>query len=67
TQWVFHAFDAHCTHQGTIVDPPQKGIMTCPNHGSQFAVADGSVRRGPATAPLDTVAVQVKGDNIVTT
>jgi Rieske Fe-S protein len=66
TQGVFKAFDARCTHQGTIVDPPQKGIMTCPNHGSQFATADGSVRRGPATAPLDTVAVQVKGDSIVT-
>jgi nitrite reductase/ring-hydroxylating ferredoxin subunit len=27
------------------------GCLTCPWHGSVFRVADGSVARGPATAP----------------
>jgi nitrite reductase/ring-hydroxylating ferredoxin subunit len=27
------------------------GCLTCPWHGSMFRLADGSVARGPATAP----------------
>ena len=27
------------------------GCLTCPWHGSVFRIADGSVARGPATAP----------------
>jgi nitrite reductase/ring-hydroxylating ferredoxin subunit len=58
------AYDASCTHQGTTVGAPQDGVMTCPNHGSKFKAADGSVLNGPAGAPLRAIAVTVSGDNI---
>lgn len=60
----FKAFNASCTHQGTTVGAPQGGTMTCPNHGSKFSAADGSVQQGPAGAPLKPVAIAVSGDNI---
>ena len=63
---VVKAFDARCTHQRTIIAEPRKGIMTCPNHGSRFKAADGAVVRGPATTPLDPIAVRLSGENIVT-
>jgi Rieske Fe-S protein len=65
TAGQFKAYDATCTHQGTIVGAPQNGTMTCPNHGSQFSAADGSATKGPATAPLKAVNVTVSGDSIV--
>jgi Rieske Fe-S protein len=59
------AYSAVCTHQGTTVGPPEAdGIMTCPNHGSRFRAADGSVVNGPAGRPLEPVAVTVKGEEI---
>lgn len=59
------AFDASCTHMGTTVGAPEGGVMTCPNHGSKFSAADGSVVKGPAGGPLKEIAVSVNGDNIV--
>jgi cytochrome b6-f complex iron-sulfur subunit len=59
------AYNAACTHMGTIVDPPQDGVAVCQNHGSEFATEDGSVKKGPATQPLPTVAVKVEGDQVV--
>jgi Rieske Fe-S protein len=58
-------YDPRCTHQGTIVNPPQGGVMTCPNHGSQFNAADGSVKKGPAASPLATVDVRIDGADVV--
>jgi cytochrome b6-f complex iron-sulfur subunit len=59
------AYNAACTHMGTPVDAPVDGVSTCPNHGSQFSAEDGSVKKGPATAPLATMNVKVEGDQIV--
>jgi cytochrome b6-f complex iron-sulfur subunit len=59
------AYNAACTHQGTTVDTPVDGTATCPNHGSVFAVSDGSVEKGPATQPLATINVKVEGDQVV--
>jgi cytochrome b6-f complex iron-sulfur subunit len=59
------AYNAACTHMGTTVAVPVDGVSTCPNHGSQFATSDGSVKKGPATAPLATVNVKVDGDKVV--
>jgi cytochrome b6-f complex iron-sulfur subunit len=53
------AFDASCPHQGTTVDPPQGGVITCPNHLSQFDAATGAVRKGPADQGLTEVPVRV--------
>jgi cytochrome b6-f complex iron-sulfur subunit len=59
------AYNAACTHMGTPVDAPVDGVSTCPNHGSQFSTEDGSVKKGPATAPLATIDVKVEGDQVV--
>jgi Rieske Fe-S protein len=44
---------------------PKGENLVCPCHGSTFKPADGSVVKGPATAPLNAVAVSVSGDAIV--
>lgn len=59
------AYNAACTHKGTIVDAPKDGVAVCPSHGSEFTAADGAVKKGPATQPLGAVAVKVEGDQIV--
>ena len=54
-----------CTHQGA---PLSKGpirfsgslvTVTCPVHGSQFALDTGKVLRGPATTPVAAYDVRV--------
>ncbi|MGH3761514.1 Rieske (2Fe-2S) protein [Actinophytocola sp.] len=59
------AYDASCTHMGTIVGVPKDGVSTCPNHGSKFNVDTGAVVNGPATKPLQQLDVQVNGDQVV--
>jgi nitrite reductase/ring-hydroxylating ferredoxin subunit len=55
-----------CSHMsgplsgGDLVD----GCLTCPWHGSTFRVADGSVARGPATAPQPEFEVREVGGAI---
>lgn|GEM_PF-383612 len=65
TAGTVKAFSAVCTHQGTTIGTPQAGVSTCPNHGSQFNVADGSVKRGPAASPLPAVPVKIQGTDVV--
>ncbi|MET9364204.1 Rieske (2Fe-2S) protein [Streptomyces sp. NPDC006632] len=60
----FKAFSAKCTHQGCAVSSVSGGTINCPCHGSKFDVADGSVKAGPAPAPLPTAAISVEGDSI---
>lgn len=58
----FHCFSSVCTHAGC---PVRAGAtLVCPCHGSQFALADGSVLRGPAAAPLPERRITVRGDEI---
>jgi Rieske Fe-S protein len=62
---VFKAFNAVCTHQGCIVNSIANGTIDCPCHGSEFSIKDGSVVHGPATSPLQAVAIKVQGTSIV--
>lgn len=60
----FKGFSSKCTHMGCTVNKVADGTIDCPCHGSKFNL-DGSVANGPATAPLETMAIAVKGDSIV--
>ncbi|MFM9371152.1 Rieske (2Fe-2S) protein [Streptomyces sp. Da 82-17] len=60
----FKAFSATCTHQGCVVRDVSGGTINCACHGSKFAVADGSVKHGPATKPLPGAKIEVSGDEI---
>ena len=61
----FKAFSAVCTHTGCLVNKVADGSIDCPCHGSRFGL-DGAVLDGPASKPLNPVAVRVQGDSIVT-
>ncbi|HET7234866.1 MAG TPA: non-heme iron oxygenase ferredoxin subunit [Actinomycetota bacterium] len=62
------AITDRCSHQGA---PLSRGpvrfsgslaTVTCPLHGSQFALDTGKAIRGPATRPVDAYDVKVNGD-----
>jgi nitrite reductase/ring-hydroxylating ferredoxin subunit len=60
----FKGFSSTCTHAGCTVNEVADGTINCPCHGSKFNL-DGSVAAGPATTPLESKAVTVRGDSIV--
>ncbi|POX36305.1 Rieske (2Fe-2S) protein [Streptomyces sp. Ru73] len=60
----FKAFSAVCTHAGCLVGEVSGGTINCPCHGSKYAIADGSVRHGPATRGLSPVPLKVSGGKI---
>ncbi|MEU6575769.1 Rieske (2Fe-2S) protein [Streptomyces sp. NPDC046805] len=64
TAGTYKAFSSKCTHQGCQVSGISNGVITCPCHHSAFSVADGSVKKGPATSPLPTQKIKVSGDKI---
>jgi nitrite reductase/ring-hydroxylating ferredoxin subunit/uncharacterized membrane protein len=61
-----HVLADRCSHMsgplsgGELAD----GCLTCPWHGSVFRIADGSVARGPATAPQPAFEVREVGGAI---
>jgi Rieske Fe-S protein len=61
----FKAFSAICTHQGCVVANVSDGLITCPCHGSQYSIKDGSVQGGPAPRPLPEKNIKVEGNEIV--
>ncbi|MFI8520085.1 Rieske (2Fe-2S) protein [Streptomyces sp. NPDC085481] len=60
----FKAFSSRCTHQGCAVSGVSDGVIVCPCHQSRFDASDGSVKKGPATAPLEPAPIEVTGDAI---
>ncbi|ELP67616.1 Rieske (2Fe-2S) protein [Streptomyces turgidiscabies] len=64
TAGTYKAFSAKCTHAGCAVTGITNGVITCPCHNSEFSVADGSVKKGPATEALAAESIKVSGDSI---
>jgi nitrite reductase/ring-hydroxylating ferredoxin subunit/uncharacterized membrane protein len=60
-----HAMLDRCSHRGCSLAKGSldDGVVTCPCHGSQFAL-DGTVVRGPATAPQPALEARVEGGKI---
>jgi nitrite reductase/ring-hydroxylating ferredoxin subunit len=62
-----YAFDDTCTHRGcSLATGKLEGrTVTCSCHGSQFDVTSGAILRGPATRPVRSRLVQVKGEDLL--
>jgi nitrite reductase/ring-hydroxylating ferredoxin subunit/uncharacterized membrane protein len=60
------AFDDRCTHRGGSLAGGSMmcGRVQCPWHGSQFDVASGAVKAGPAEEAIETFPVERTGDRI---
>lgn len=63
---VVHAMAAVCSHAGGPLDEGcvVRGSLQCPWHGSEFALSDGSVVRGPAAAPQPVYEARVNGGTV---
>ena len=62
---VFKVFGATCTHMGCTLGEVYDGLIKCPCHGSEYSIADGSVRHGPASRSLTEYPANVADGNIV--
>lgn len=60
------AFDDRCTHRGASLAGGTMicGTVQCPWHGSQFDVASGAVKAGPAEKGIATFQVERNGERI---
>jgi nitrite reductase/ring-hydroxylating ferredoxin subunit/uncharacterized membrane protein len=56
-----YAIDNRCSHRGGPLDKGtiKDGVVTCPWHLSEFSLADGSIVRGPATAPQPAFELRI--------
>ncbi len=61
-----HALHDRCSHRGCPLSGGEiEGeVVTCPCHGSRFDLRDGSVLRGPATAPQPVYEVREREGQI---
>jgi nitrite reductase/ring-hydroxylating ferredoxin subunit/uncharacterized membrane protein len=61
-----HALGGHCAHQG---GPLAEGVVhhdgiSCPWHGSRFALATGQALNGPATTPLPCFETRIRDGRV---
>jgi 3-phenylpropionate/trans-cinnamate dioxygenase ferredoxin subunit len=69
---VFHLDDGYwaiedvCTHDGgPVAEGTHDGsLIECPRHGAKFDLRTGAAKSFPATTPVPTYAVRVRGDEI---
>jgi nitrite reductase/ring-hydroxylating ferredoxin subunit/uncharacterized membrane protein len=59
---TLYALDNLCSHAaGLLSRGAVEGlVVTCPLHGSQYCLADGSVRRGPSHQPQPVIRTRVR-------
>ncbi len=57
-----YAIDNICSHAGGLLSRGHVAdlIVTCPLHGSRFALADGCVLRGPASQPQPVLRTRIR-------
>lgn len=62
-----YAMSPFCTHDGAELQAEEviDHAISCPRHGAQFDVRDGSVIRMPAPVGLATYDTKVEGDVIL--
>jgi nitrite reductase/ring-hydroxylating ferredoxin subunit/uncharacterized membrane protein len=61
-----YALADRCSHRGCALHEGElhDGTVTCPCHGSTFRLADGSIVKGPATAPQPTYETRTENGRI---
>ncbi len=62
-----YAIGAVCSHYGGPLEEGKllDGKVQCPWHYSQFSLADGSVKEGPATSPVPAYDVQIANGQVM--
>ena len=57
-----YALDNICSHAGGLLSrgPIADLTVTCPLHGSRFALADGCISRGPASQPQPVLNTRIR-------
>lgn len=62
----YYAIDDVCTHDGgPLADGELRGSeIRCPRHGARFDVTTGKALCFPAIEPVQTHAVEVRGEDI---
>jgi 3-phenylpropionate/trans-cinnamate dioxygenase ferredoxin subunit len=62
----YFAIAYHCTHAEFALEGGEmrNGCITCPYHGAEFKLADGSVVAAPAFEPIKTYPVKVEDGTI---
>jgi 3-phenylpropionate/trans-cinnamate dioxygenase ferredoxin subunit len=62
----FYCIEDVCTHDGQpLTDGPVADCqITCPRHGARFDLRTGKPTRMPATEPVRTFRVEVRGDDV---
>lgn len=65
-QEKFYAISYFCSHAefGLEGGDLKDGCITCPYHGAEFKLDDGSVAAPPAWEPIKTYAVLVEDDTV---
>lgn len=61
---TFRAFNAACTHMGSILGFLQGTNIVCPAHGASFDMNTGSVTRPPAQMPLTKYTITKTGTTL---
>lgn len=64
---AWFAVEDRCSHAGCPFSSEasiEDGTIVCNCHGSEFDLASGEVKRGPAEYPVRTFSVRVQGDAI---
>jgi len=61
-----HALADRCSHRGCSLSEGSvsSGRITCACHGSTYELADGSLVKGPATAPQPALEVRVRDGRV---
>jgi nitrite reductase/ring-hydroxylating ferredoxin subunit len=60
------AIAAVCPHRGAPLDEGKvdADVVTCPWHGSQFCLLDGSLLAGPSPTPVDSYETRVRSGTV---
>ncbi|MFP6807148.1 MAG: Rieske 2Fe-2S domain-containing protein [Pseudomonadales bacterium] len=68
-QGEYYAIAYHCSHEDLTLEGGMlsDGCITCPYHGAEFSLKDGSVQAPPAYEAIKTYPLKVENDTIAIT